>query len=384
MGAIALDIARINDRDAIDQSECTIDLIDPRQGLPSAVQWRDLAKSTADPNPFFEEWMLSHAFPALGSDKALLLATFKSGETLLGVMPLISRPDYYGRPVPTLQTWLHGNSFVGQPLLRKGYEELFWAELLQTLDSNSQGAILLHMPKLSADGAAANALRKVLQASDRIHSVVKREERALLQSELDPEAYFDLSLSGKKRKELRRQARRLADRGALRIERVTQPEEVRRWCDQYLWLEACGWKGRNGSALACDLKTAEWFRAIMEDGAADGRVECLSLQIDGTPIAMLANFIAQPGAFAFKTCFDETYSASSPGVLLQWENLALLERDDIAWTDSCAASNHPMIEHFWRERREHVWVNVALGGAARRGVAKLWLLAEMRGKLQTL
>ena len=53
-------------------------------------------------------------------------------------------------------------------------------------------------------------------------------------------------------------------------------------------------------------------------------------------------------------------------MLLQRENLDLLARDDIAWADSCAAEDHPMIDHFWRERRVVARHNIAIGGKARR------------------
>jgi hypothetical protein len=81
---------------------------------------------------------------------------------------------------------------------------------------------------------------------------------------------------------------------------------------------------------------------------------------------MLASFLCPPGAFSYKTAFDEAYARFSPGVLLQCENLALLERPGIAWTDSCAAADHPMIDHIWRERLAIAHHNVAIGGAARR------------------
>ena len=56
----------------------------------------------------------------------------------------------------------------------------------------------------------------------------------------------------------------------------------------------------------------------------------------------------------------------SPGVLIQRENLALLDRADIEWCDSCASADHPMIDHIWRERRTISRHNLAIGGAARR------------------
>jgi hypothetical protein len=81
---------------------------------------------------------------------------------------------------------------------------------------------------------------------------------------------------------------------------------------------------------------------------------------------MLANFLAPPHAFSFKTAYDEDLARFSPGVLLQLENLALLDRDDIALTDSCAAPDHPMIDHIWRDRREIVKVSIPIGGRLRR------------------
>jgi hypothetical protein len=99
---------------------------------------------------------------------------------------------------------------------------------------------------------------------------------------------------------------------------------------------------------------------------------------------MLANLVAAPGAFSFKTAYDETLARFSPGVLLQRENLALLARDDIAWADSCAAPDHPMIERIWREKREIVRVSVAIGGRARRAAAALLFRAETGAPLEGL
>ena len=93
---------------------------------------------------------------------------------------------------------------------------------------------------------------------------------------------------------------------------------------------------------------------------------------------MLANFLAPPGAFSFKTAFDERYARFSPGVLLQRENLDLLARGEIQWCDSCAAADHPMIERIWREKRAMVRINVAIGGSLRRKLFRQVLRAELR------
>ncbi|HWU02973.1 MAG TPA: GNAT family N-acetyltransferase, partial [Novosphingobium sp.] len=112
--------------------------------------------------------------------------------------------------------------------------------------------------------------------------------------------------------------------------------------------------------------------------ATRGRLERLSLRLDGRAIAMLATFLAPPMAFSYKTAFDEDYARFSPGVLLQRENLDLLERPGVAACDSCAAADHPMIDHMWRERRDIGHLSIAIGGAARRGAFALLSRFETR------
>jgi hypothetical protein len=93
---------------------------------------------------------------------------------------------------------------------------------------------------------------------------------------------------------------------------------------------------------------------------------------------MLASFLTAPGSYSFKTSFDEEYARYSPGLLLQIENLALLGDPDIAWCDSCAAADHPMIERIWRDRREIVWLSIGMGRGPRRWLGELWARIEAR------
>ena len=65
-------------------------------------------------------------------------------------------------------------------------------------------------------------------------------------------------------------------------------------------------------------------------------------------------------------------------MLVQRENLALLEREDIDWSDSCAAQGHPMIERIWREKRPIVSYSVGIGGKPRRAIFKQLLRRETR------
>jgi hypothetical protein len=111
-------------------------------------------------------------------------------------------------------------------------------------------------------------------------------------------------------------------------------------------------------------------------------LERLALKLDGKAIAMLATFLAPPGAYSFKTTFDEAYARFSPGLLLQLENLDLLTRPGIEWADSCAVEGHSMIERIWREKRRLVSRNIAIGGPLRRAAFRTLMAYETRGRTQ--
>lgn len=334
--------------------------------LDNQWDWDDLARRASSPNPFFERWALLPALENFAADHPVRLASLYDGETLVGLMPLAQSRDYYGKTIPHVTCWLHHNAFCGAPLVAQGYEIAFWSALLEWVDECSKRAPFLHLAKLPADGALHTALRTVLGLQSRPATMVQQEERALLASELGPEDYFAQSMSSKKRKELRRQYNRLSEEGDLQFHRSETVEGIDSWIDAYLFLEKSGWKGQQGTSLADRSDTSEFFRAAITGAAEAGRLERLTLTLDGRPIAMLANFLTPPGAFSFKTTFDESYARFSPGVLLQRENLELLGRDVIEWTDSCAAADHPMIERIWREKRTVVSCNIALGGPIRR------------------
>jgi CelD/BcsL family acetyltransferase involved in cellulose biosynthesis len=340
--------------------------------------WERLAAQASEPNPFFEPWFLLPALAQWGAgERVVAKAWFHQGR-LTGLLPIVRKADYYGHRVTHAAGWLHPNAFCGVPLIAAGHEQAFWRALLAHLDRTPRRALFLHLPKLPADGPAHVALLQLLAASGRAHYITLEERRALLTGPATPEAYLAQAMSAKKRKELRRQHNRLAEEGALTFERLENAEGLSAWIAEFLALEAAGWKGEAGSSLASATETQAFFEQALAGAAAAGRLERLALRLDGRAIAMLANFITPPGAYSFKTAYDEDYARFSPGMLLQLENLALLARSDVQWADSCAVEGHPMIERLWRERRPIVSRNIAIGGPLRRGLFGLLMAYETR------
>lgn len=339
--------------------------------------WDMLALVASEPNPFFESWYLLPSLRHLPETRHVKMLRFECDGQLAGLLPIVRAPLYYRWPVPQLSSWLHANCFCGVPLVKAGCEVPFWRAVLHWADKEPGAALFMHLRGMVLDGPMHAALEAAVACDGRKMAMVHREARAMLSSHLSSATYLEASLSGKKRKELRRQANRLAEDGKVEFERTMDTAGVAAWCEEFLALEARGWKGKAGSALACDDRTQKVFCESLLGAATRNRLERLTLRLNGRPLAMLATFITPPGAFSFKTAFDEDFAKYSPGVLLQQENLAVLDRPDVAWSDSCASADHPMIDHLWRERRSIGRVSIAIGGVLRRAAFRRFVALEM-------
>lgn len=344
------------------------------------TQWERLVARSAEPNPFFEPWFLLPSLAQWGAaDRVVTKAWFHEGR-LAGLLPVVRSAKYYGHIVTHATGWLHANAFCGTPLVAVGLEDAFWTDILAHFDRRARRALFLHLPLMPVEGPVGAALDRALARTGRVHYTVAEEARALLTGDCDAATYLEAAMSAKKRKELRRQHNRLAEEGVLAFERVEGDAGLADWTAEFLALEAAGWKGEAGSALVNAPDTRALFEQSLAGAAAAGRLERLALRIDGRAIAMLVNFITPPGAYSFKTAFDEAFARFSPGMLLQLENLALLERSDVQWADSCAVEGHPMIERLWRDRRRVVSRNIAIGGPLRRAAFRLLMAWETRSR----
>lgn len=341
-----------------------------------ANAWDDLAAEAAESSPFAERWFVSASRP-LAQDGDIRLLQLWDGDQLAAVLPVHVVARYGRLPMRHVENWQHYHCFVGTPLLRRGQEVLAWTAILKALDSWSWASGLLHLTGVVEDGPSHQALRQAATQLGRRCDTVHRIERAMLASDLSPMAYYEAAVRGKKRKEIKRLQSRLQDMGIVSGHRLSQDDDVASWCNAFLSLERSGWKGQAGTALACSASTERFFRDAIHGAHAAGRLEMLRLDVGERPIAMMVNFIAPPGAFSFKIAYDETFARFSPGVLIQLENLSILDRRDVAWMDSCAVENHPMIGSLWKERRSIIRVTLPLAGHWRAAQFSLARMAEL-------
>jgi CelD/BcsL family acetyltransferase involved in cellulose biosynthesis len=168
----------------------------------------------------------------------------------------------------------------------------------------------------------------------------------------DPDTYLQVTLSGQRRRGLERRRRRLVEAGRLEFAALGPGDDAASWADAFLACEAAGWKGHQGTALACSEADRCFFRAVLTAAHARGRLMALALHLDGRPIALRCSLLSCGGAFAFKTTYDEALAGYSPGVLLELETIRRLHlQRPVDWMDSCAAGDNELLNALWQDRR---------------------------------
>lgn len=336
-------------------TQLTISVERTASGLAAhSAAWDDLALHAADPNPFYESHALLAALAQLPDGKQVQTVLVwakhplpKQPPILVGLFPLVRHARWKGLPLTALATWKHLYAYLGTPLVRADRAGEVIDAFLDWLASDS-GVSLMQWDTIVADTAFRHALTDALNRRGISAHTDERHTRAVFRPDRSAEAFYERSIGGKKRKELRRQERRLAELGTVVIEDAGDPDA---WVDEFLALEASGWKGTRGTSMQDDPHARELFRAYCRGAHARGRWMAWSLRLDGRPIAMKCNLRAGAGALAFKIAYDEQLAKFSPGVLLELDHVRRLHEPGApAWVDSGAAAHHPMINHLWRDR----------------------------------
>lgn len=339
----------------------------PSRGIDAmlAAEIDALAHRAAEPNPFHEAWMLDAALRHLAGPPMTLLLMRDADDALVGLWPLRRCSRFRGLPLPTLESWQHDYLFLGSPLLAADCLAPALEALLDWL-AGAHGPRILQVRAVRADGPVAIALDRAIAARRRVAAYVAHYERALLR------VGASADVSGKHRKELRRLERRLAERGDVGYRALRAGDDAEPWIERFLAVEAGGWKGSDGTALASRDGDRAFFVQACREVHRHGRLRLFEMTLDGAPIAVKCNFAAGDGAFMFKIGYDERYAKYSPGLLLELfaMDAAPATGDGTAWVDSCARGGHFMAERLWPERRRLADYTISARGALARALVR--------------
>jgi CelD/BcsL family acetyltransferase involved in cellulose biosynthesis len=331
--------------------------------------WIDLLARADTPNVFMDPALLRAAAElGIGAPYRAVLAWKQDGGVpqLIGAWAfVIRRPRRSPLPVRMLLAPSTPNGYLATPVIDRAHLDQALEAMLEAVVRDPQLPKIIALDAMGTDGPTMEALTRVLAARGTAPCVFEQRRRPKLASTLDGKAYLEQALSGSSRKKLRQSRRRLSEKGALTSVVLSEPAAIRRALDEFLTMEAAGWKGRNGTALLCDEIEAKLVRAGIAALAEDGCISIHALYLDGRPVSMQVVGRSGPAAFTWKTTYDETFHDVSPGMLLLEDcTAAFLADKSIAYVDSCSFDDTGFMAT-WTERQAvaDLWIDARRGGS---------------------
>ncbi len=324
-----------------------------------------LSNRAMEPNVFFTGRFLAPAMPRLDDRQvnfALLRDRNESRSRLRVLMPFsVERPGFAVGP-SIIRIWANNFAPLGTPLVDG-------EDAAETLDNLLEGLAardlrlpsILVLPDVRLNGIFARLAKAVAIGRNLPITVTNPYLRPMLQSDEDATVYLRRSVSSSHLREMRRQWRLLEEQGNVVYSVARQPREIHTRFEEFLALEAGGWKGKKRSALVTDRYHTAFAREAISNLAEVDAVRVHTIDLNGKAIASTVVLMMGGEAYTWKTAYNESYARYSPGKLLMAE-LTEWHLDDanIQRSDSCAIPDHPIMSRLWQEREEMGTVVIGL------------------------
>ncbi len=335
-----------------------VEVRDPRTLSSLVPAWEALAAAAIEPNIFYEHWMLLPALEAFstGKDIRIVLVLIhdahnaEAAPKLGGLFPMERIRNFRNLRVSALSLWRHVHCYACTPLVRADSAKECLAALFRWLQSGEADAPLLDLGGICGDGPF---YRTLVDLSNELRLQTWTTEtftRGLWRK--GDGASPDSAVSGHLRRRLRRKERRWRELGGVEHLALQPHDDLDRWIDEFLHIEASGWKGSDGTALAHSESGCRYFRETVTAAFGLGRLLMLGINFNGRPVARRCAFVAGEGSFAFKTAYDEEFADFSPGAMLEMDSIRQLHAlSGVRWMDSCAAPDNLLINRLSNDRK---------------------------------
>ncbi len=315
------------------------------------VAWEELSRNVSEPNVFFEPWVLQPAFELLAEDAVKVIFIFDDS-ILHGVIPVVRQFGYHGFPVSYFSSWRHPHSLLCTPLLRRESELQTLKAFFEWLDNANPGGQFMEFRHVSGDGPFFDAVRSLADGKRALKNV-KEFFRPVFLVPLEEKLSYEKILKSDRRKKIRKKMEKLNQEGVVEFEEIGEVADIDAWIEEFLALESSGWKGKAGTALANIPAHKEYFTRVTKEAFRRKRLVFGKLSLNSRAIAMRCGYLSGGTAFMAKIAYDESYSAHSPGVLLEAEALKeLCKTRRWHYVDSCSDAEHEMLSHLWPQKRK--------------------------------
>jgi CelD/BcsL family acetyltransferase involved in cellulose biosynthesis len=318
--------------------------------------WNQLVEESGIVHPFVRHEWVRRWWEAFGRGRKLHLVLVRDDDGPLALAPLmLSRRRHYGVAVRTLEFLANEHVPRFDVIVARRPAEAYRA-LWEHLAALEDAWDVIQLQEIPAGSATLEELPRLAAAAGYLTGRWPSLRSPYLPTLGGWEMYLR-GLTGKQRRLIRNRMRRLTDRGAVELEVVAGPEEVRAALDEGLRLEDSGWKAMQGTAILSRPDTEAFYRTLAETAAERGWLRLCFLRAGGRRVAFAYTLDYGRRRYLLKVGYDPAWSGCSPQNSLH--ALAL----PLAFASGCLEYDFLGNNEEWKRRwtpheRVHEWLFV--------------------------
>ncbi len=303
-------------------TDLTLDVVGDDAGFAELRgQWADVASVDPDPNVFLT-WPWAHAwwrhFGAGRDGHELHIVVIRDGEGIVGIAPLYrSRVGVGPLTTTALQRINHDSGDYGGMLLARRADDAV-ALLVEHLGAQLHSDVgVVVLSRLASDARFTALLgEELVRHAATVETVVEQLGEACLFTDVHDDS-FNLAKQAKKHK-IRQRLRRLGEQHTSVTFVEHTGDSLEAGLDRLVSLHDRRWEEIDEpmQGLLAEPDRREFLLDAIRALDAEAMVTLLSIEADGTPVAVELDFVHENRVFLFKGAFDPEYSAFSPGQLL--------------------------------------------------------------------
>jgi CelD/BcsL family acetyltransferase involved in cellulose biosynthesis len=269
------------------------------------AEWEVLADRAAAP-PFLRPGWFDAWRGAFGEGESRMVE-LRSGGELLGVVPMLAQ----SRRLVSQTSW-HTPSFTPLAL-----DDAARHELALSLFAQPETVVDLNLLALESAGGI-EALVAAAREAGRL-PVVRELVRAPFVGLPGTYEEYMQTLSGNRRRAMRRKRRRLEEAGEVTFDVYDGSAELDSLLGQLYEIEASGWKSERGETIVSRPELKRFYDEFSAWAAERGWLRLAFVRLDGRPIAIQLILEYGDTWYLVRMGYDETFRPYGPGAVLMHE-----------------------------------------------------------------
>jgi len=311
-------------------------------------EWENLSRNAVEENPYFSSSYMRSVLENIKGHNDIEALTVYKGTRLVGFCPFIIDKWRWLGAAPVNRAWKNDYVTLTIPLVDRDCALEVVQALVAAMGEGGKMGCLWLFEEFNLEGPVGVLFDEVMRTENLSSRIYDEFDRPTLEQGSTFDQHMLDHVSKKRRRDLKRNRKRLSENGKIEMRAFTSGPELEQAVEDFLTIEASGWKGERGTALACDENLKAFAKCAFGEKHGKSITRADVLYLDDTPIAVsLAIYIGKT-AFTLKCTYDENYRTYSPGLLLEQDIIEnFLETRWVERLDSATAAGGHVVQGLW-------------------------------------